>query len=298
MSSLPLESVSPQSSSLPSLPRVVSTRRPSSVSASSWLRGSYPAALGRRGRAIATGLVLPALLVVVWAIAAQAEWVAPQILPEPSLVLATGVELIASGQLQEALAVSFGRLVVGLLIGGGLGLAVGIAMGVSRRVEVYLGPTVRAFWLVPSLGWLPFFMLFFGIGETLKFVLIAKTCFLPLMINSFDGVRNVSHKYRDVARVLELDRLSTLRHVVLPAILPAVFNGFRLALSKGWKALILVEMIASAAGIGYLMTWGRKAFQLDIVLVTMVVIALAGWALDHAALALQKRHTAWAGATA
>ncbi|NYE22728.1 ABC transporter permease [Pigmentiphaga litoralis] len=287
MSSLPLGSVPLDSLTQPSAPLP-----------STWVRALRPSALNRRVRAVATGLLLPAMVVLLWAVAAHAEWVAPQILPDPSLVLATAVELMASGQLQQELAVSFGRLMVGLLIGGGLGLAVGIAMGVSRRVEVYLGPTVRAFWLVPSLGWLPFFMLFFGIGETLKFVLIAKTCFLPLMINSFDGVRNVSLNYRDVARVLELDRWSTLRHVVLPAILPAVFNGFRLALSKGWKALILVEMIASAAGIGYLMTWGRKAFQLDIVLVTMVVIALAGWALDYAAMALQKRHTAWAGATA
>ena len=283
MSSLPLSPSTPGAR----VPLAISVARPFSLTA--W-RG--------RTAAIATGLIFPALLIVVWAIAAHFEWVAPQILPEPGLVLGTAIELIESGQLQQELAVSFGRLLVGLLIGGGLGLGVGIAMGLSRRIEVYLGPTVRAFWLVPSLGWLPFFMLFFGIGETLKFVLIAKTCFLPLMINSFDGVRNLSQKYRDVARVLELDRWSTLRYVILPAILPTVFNGFRLALSKGWKALILVEMIASAAGIGYLMTWGRKAFQLDIVLVTMVVIAIAGWVLDYGALALQKRFTGWAGQTA
>ncbi|HUD86705.1 MAG TPA: ABC transporter permease subunit, partial [Xanthobacteraceae bacterium] len=181
-----------------------------------------------------------------------------------------------------------------LVLVGSAGLAIGILMGLSPTAEAYLAPTVRAIWLVPSLGWLPFFMLVFGIGETLKVVLIAKACFLPLMVNGFDGVRNVPRKHHEVARMLELGRIDTMRFVVLPAILPFVLNGFRLALSKGWQVLVLVEMIASAAGIGYLMTWGRKSFQLDIVLVTMAVIAAVGWLLDRAALTVQTRATAWA----
>jgi sulfonate transport system permease protein len=93
--------------------------------------------------------------------------------------------------------------------------------------------------------------------------------------------------------VLELGSFDAARFVILPAIVPSVLNGFRLALSKGWQVLVLVEMIASAAGIGYLMTWGRKAFQLDIVLVTIVVIGITGWVLDRAALAIQHHLAAW-----
>ena len=93
--------------------------------------------------------------------------------------------------------------------------------------------------------------------------------------------------------MLNLGRLDTLRFVILPAILPAVLTGFRLALSKGWQVLVLVEMIASAAGIGYLMTWGRKSFQLDVVLVTMLIIGLTGWLLDRTALVVQQRATPW-----
>jgi sulfonate transport system permease protein len=180
-----------------------------------------------------------------------------------------------------------------LLLGGSAGLALGLAMGLSRTTETYLAPTVRAIWLVPALGWLPFFMLVFGIGETLKVALIAKACFLPMMINSFDGVRNIPRKHFEVARMLELGPLDTVRLVVWPALLPAILNGFRLALSKGWQVLVLVEMIASAAGIGYLMTWGRKSFQLDVVLVTIIVIGVTGWVLDRAAQAVQQRSTAW-----
>jgi sulfonate transport system permease protein len=242
---------------------------------------------------ITVALFLPLGLLVLWSLAARYEWMSPQILPAPSIVWATAVELVASGQLQAELLVSIGRVAGGLLIGGSLGLAVGLLTGLSRTAEAYLAPTVRAVLLVPSLAWLPFFMLVFGIGEALKLVMIAKACFLPMLVNSFDGVRNISPKHHEVRRLLELDRRDTLRFVVLPAVLPSLLNGFRLALSKGWQVLVLVEMIASAAGIGYLMTWGRKSFQLDVVLVTMVVIGAVGWLLDRVATAAQERATAW-----
>ena len=258
----------------------------------------FPSALAalivRRFALITTALVLPAAIVAVWSLAARYQLMAPQILPAPSIVWDTALGLIGSGQLFSELAVSLLRLVTGLAIGGVGGLLVGLLMGLSKTAEAYLAPTVRAVWLVPSLGWLPFFMLMFGIGETLKVALIAKACFLPLMINSFDGVRAVSPKHREVARTLELGPLDTLRFVILPAALPHLLTGFRLSLSKGWQVLILVEMIASAAGIGFLMTWGRKSFQLDIVLVTMVLIGALGWLMDRGAVAVQSRYAAWA----
>jgi sulfonate transport system permease protein len=251
------------------------------------------AGAGNRARRIVTALLLPCMLLAAWSLAARYELVAPQILPGPAVVWATAIDLLASGQLRSELLVSLLRLAAGLLIGGAAGLAAGIGMGLSRTAEAYLAPTVRAMWLVPALGWLPFFMLVFGIGEELKIVLIAKACFLPMMVNSFDGVRTMPLKHQEVARMLNLGRLDTLRFVVVPAILPAVLTGFRLALSKGWQVLVLVEMIASAAGIGYLMTWGRKSFQLDVVLVTMLIIGITGWLLDRIALVVQQRATPW-----
>jgi len=248
---------------------------------------------GRIAGNFAVALILPAALVLAWSLAVRAELLAPQILPAPSLVWQTGLDLLLSGQLLHELGISLARVAAGVLIGGLAGLAFGVAFGLSRTFEAYVAPTVKAIFLVPSLGWLPFFMLVLGIGETLKIVLIAKTCFLPLMVGVFEAIRALPEKYSDVARVLELDRRARLRFIVLPAVLPAIATGFRLTLSKGWKALILVEMLASAAGIGYLMMWGRKSFQLDVVFATMVVIGLVGWALDHGLLRLQNRTTRW-----
>jgi sulfonate transport system permease protein len=254
----------------------------------------HASAVLRRAGPLLTALPLPLAIFAAWSLTVRYQLVAPQILPAPSVVGTTAIELIRSGQLQSELAVSLFRLAAGLVIGAAGGLAVGLAMGLSTTAEDYLAPTVRAIWLVPSLGWLPFFMLIFGIGEALKIVLIAKACFLPMMVNSFDGVRGVSPKHRDVARMLELGRFDTLRFVIVPSLLPHLLTGLRLSLSKGWQVLVLVEMIASAAGIGYLMTWGRKSFQLDIVLVTMLLIGVVGWLLDRAALLVQTRATAWA----
>src|SRR3984957_8729150 len=146
-------------------------------------------------RRAATALLLPLVLLATWSLVARYELVAPQILPCPSIVWATAIDLLASGQLQSELLVSLMRVAAGLSIGGAAGLAAGIGMGLSRTAEAYLAPTLRAIWLVPALGWLPFFMLVFGIGEELKIVLIAKACFLPAMVNSFDGVRTIPRRH-------------------------------------------------------------------------------------------------------
>ena len=243
--------------------------------------------------AVALGLSLPIFIIGLWSLAVHLELLAPQILPAPSLVWSTTWDLLRSGDLLSELSVSFARLAAGLAVGGLLGLAFGLLFGLSRTAELYFGGTIRAIFLVPSLGWLPFFMLLFGIGETLKFVLIAKTCFLPLMVHVSSALRTQPTKYQDVVRCLELDRWSRYRFVILPSIVPALSVALRQALSKGWKALILVEMISSAAGIGYLMMWGRKSFQLDVVFATMIVIALVGLLFDRVVVGLQHRFATW-----
>lgn len=249
--------------------------------------------LGRHGPAIALGLVVPVSLLLFWSHAVRQEWLAEQILPAPSLVWETTRGLIASGELQAELLVSLGRVAAGVAVGGGLGLLFGLAFGLSRTLDIYVAPTVRAICLVPSLGWLPFFMLLFGIGEALKIILISKTCFLPLMVSAYEGIRHRPRKYDEVAAALELPWLTRVRVVIWPSILPSILTGLRLALSKGWKALILVEMISSAAGLGYLMMWGRKAFQLDVVFATIIVIGIVGWLLDWALFRAQREATGW-----
>lgn len=259
-------------------------------------RGSWAFAIPRLpgwASKVLLGIAVPLALLALWAYAVQQEWLSEQILPDPRLVYETTLDLFLTGELPHELAVSLGRVVAGLAAGGGLGLLFGLAFGLFRPLDIYVAPTVRAICLVPSLGWLPFFMLLFGIGEALKIILIAKTCFFPLMVSAYEGIRSRPRKYDDVANALELSHFAHARFVVWPSILPAILTGLRQAMSRGWKVLILVEMISSAAGLGYLMMWGRKAFQLDVVFATIIIIGLVGWALDFALAKFQYRITGW-----
>ncbi|WP_349571351.1 ABC transporter permease [Azotobacter salinestris] len=247
----------------------------------------------RRVAAGAATLLLPALLLVVWQIAVERHWVSAQILPPPSRVLETFGELWASGDLWFQLSTSLQRVLIGSLIGGALGLLLGLAMGLSRQAEAYLLPLFQALSQVPVLGWIPLLMMLVGIDEALKYLVIAKAVLVPLTLNTFSGIRSIPPSYLEVARVYRLGLLLRLRRVILPAALPSIFTGVRFALTKGWIALVTVELLASSEGIGYLMVDGRQMFQLDLVIVAMLVIGLVGLVLDQGLALIETRLQRW-----
>lgn len=238
-------------------------------------------------------LMLPLALLLASQIAAAKAWLAPQILPSPQTVWLTFLDLVASGDIATGLLISLRRILVGFAIGATAGLGVGIALGRSARLEQYVGPSLRAVAQVPSLGWLPFFMLLFGIGETLNYVVIAKACFVPIALNTAAGIRNLPVPYVEVARVLRLRPSTLVFRLILPGALPTIFSGVRLALSHAWIAMVVVEMLAGTAGVGYMMTWGRTLFQLDIVIVGMIVIGIIGFLMDAGLRHVERRLQRW-----
>jgi sulfonate transport system permease protein len=240
--------------------------------------------------------LLPLSLLLLWQVATSAGWLAPQILPSPATVGATFVDLVTGGDILEGLAISLHRIVVGFVIGAATGLAAGIALGRSAKVEQYFGPSLRAIAQVPSLGWLPFLMLIFGLGETLNYVIIAKACFVPIAINTSAGIRNLPVSHLEMARALRLRRSTMMWRVVIPGALPSVFSGVRLALSHAWIAMVVVEMLADTAGIGYLMTWGRTLFQIDVVIVGMILIGVIGYLMDRGLRSIERRLQRWRAA--
>lgn len=238
-------------------------------------------------------LALPAAVLIAWQIAASLQLLPVQILPPPSLVAATAIDLVRGGEILDGLRISVWRIGVGFAIGAGSGLAFGALLGLSRTVEDYVGPTFKLLAQIPSLGWLPILMLILGLDETLKFVLIAKASFVPTVIATSESVKQIPPQYRDVARVLQLPLQSYLRRLVLPATIPGIFGGLRTALSHAWIALIVVEMLAATEGVGYMMVWGRTLFQIDIVIVGMVVIGLIGLAMDTGLSRIERRLRLW-----
>lgn len=237
--------------------------------------------------------LLPLALLLLWQVATSAGWLAPQILPTPLTVGSTFIDLVTSGDIVTGLAISLRRIAVGFAFGATIGLVLGIALGRSKHAEQYLGPSLRAFAQVPSLGWLPFLMLIFGLGETLNYVIIAKACFVPIALNTSAGIRNLSSRHLEMARALRLRRSTMLLRVVLPGALPSIFSGVRLALSHAWIAMVVVEMLADTAGVGYMMTWGRTLFQIDIVIVGMIVIGVIGFLMDSGLRRVERRLQRW-----
>lgn len=232
------------------------------------------------GRA-AAGLIAPLLLLGLWQAARSFDLVAEQVLPAPALVWQTLTDVIASGELSENLSISLLRVATGFIIGATLGLLLGSAMGLSGRVERVFRPSLILIAIIPVVGWLPLLMLLLGIGEALKITVIAKAAFTPVVLATMNGFRHVPRAYFEVGRVYRLNRWQVLRRIMLPATLLPVFTGLRNGLTTAWVTLVVVEMLASTEGVGYLMVWGRQLFQLDLMLAMMVVIGAIGYVMDR-----------------
>lgn len=245
-------------------------------------------------RRFAVPLVLPAALLVLWQIASSQGWLAPQILPAPAIVLGTFVDLMRSGEILAGLRISLWRISMGLAIGVSVGLALGILIGVSQQARAYLEPTLRALFAIPTLGWIPILILVFGIEEALKVFIVAKAVLVPIVINTAEGIRNIPASYQEVADTLRLCPSTRLFKLILPASLPTIFTGLRLAVSSAFIALIVVEMLAAAEGVGYMMTWGRTLFQIDIVIVGMIVVGVIGFGLDAGLRRVERKISRWA----
>ncbi|WP_314387713.1 ABC transporter permease subunit [Pseudomonas brenneri] len=236
--------------------------------------------------------LLPLTLFTLWWLASRNHWMSEQILPAPSLVWSSAVEL-AGGELWSHLAISLQRLFWGLLAGVGAGALLGALLGFSARVERLVFPTFSALSQVPTLAWIPLFMVFFGIGETLKLVVLVKAIVVPVTLHTLVGVRDAQPGLREAARVLRLPSHLLIHRLILPAALPAFMAGVRLALAAGWTSLLAVELLASSEGIGYLMVWARQLFMLDIVFVCIVVIGVLGVVMDRGIGWLDRKWVHW-----
>ncbi|WP_447801748.1 ABC transporter permease [Pseudomonas serbica] len=236
--------------------------------------------------------LLPVSLFALWWLASRNQWMSEQILPAPSLVWNSALEL-SHAELWSHLWISLQRLFWGLLAGIAAGAILGAALGFSRTLERLVFPTFAGLAQVPTLAWIPLFMVFFGIGEVLKLVVLIKAIVVPVTLHTLVGVRDAQPKLREAAAVLRLPPRLLIRRLVLPAALPAFMAGVRLALAAGWTSLLAVELLASSEGIGYLMVWARQLFMLDIVFVCIVVIGLIGVAMDRGIGLLDKKLVHW-----
>ena len=243
------------------------------------------------------GLTLPLAAIALLEIAVRLGWLPAHQMPAPSEILLT-LQDLAAGSLWSHIGASLARVLGGFAIGASLALLVAAWVGLSREAEAYLEPTFAALRAIPSLAWVPLLLLWLGIDETSKIVLIAIGAFFPVYLNSVAAIRNIDRKLVEVGQMYGFGPARLARRILLPAALPGLFTGLRSGLSLSWMFLVAAELIAATRGLGYLLSDGRETSRPDLVLAAIIVLALLGKLSDGLLAALEQRYLAWRDAFA
>jgi sulfonate transport system permease protein len=252
------------------------------------------APLARRLRAPSpAGVVFPAALLAVWAVVAHFGWASPQVLPSPLQVASDLYQLAASGKLAGHVAATLQRVALGFAFGAGAATLAGGLTGYSPRWRAYLDPTLQALKAVPSLAWVPLFILWFGIFETSKVALIAAGVFFPVYLNLMTGVRNVDRKLVEVGLINNLGAFALVRRILAPAAAPSYFAGLRTGLAVGWMFVIAAELMGASRGLGFLMLDSEMTGRPSVIIGALILFALLGKASDAALVAVEQRLLAW-----
>ncbi len=235
----------------------------------------------------------PLALLVLWQIGCSTGLISSRTLAAPSQVIASFVDLTADGSLQHHLLVSLGRVVKGmalaLVMGGGLALL----SGLSRTGEYVIDAPMQMLRTLPVLALIPFFIIWFGIGELPKVALVAVAAVFPIYLTLYSGIRGVDPKLVELAKVIELSRGALIRHVILPGALPTALVGVRYSLGIAWLILVAAEQVNATSGIGYLMNDARDFMRIDVMVVGLLVYALLGLAVDILVRWLERRLLGW-----
>jgi sulfonate transport system permease protein len=236
---------------------------------------------------------LPVVLLVVWQVLSDQSVIRPTILPSPSTIGATALDLIRTGQLEKNMAISLWRVLQGFALGAGLGLILGLALGLSDRLKQFFQVITEFLRPIPTIAWVPVLILWMGIDEPSKITVIAIGSFWPVFLNTLQGVRQTHPHYLEVARVLEKSHWVLLTQVVLPSALPSIFTGLRIGMGIAWASVVGAELIAASSGIGYMILYAREVSQPDVMLAGVAAIGLTGLFIDFILQKLESHLLKW-----
>ncbi|GEK20845.1 ABC transporter permease [Cellulomonas xylanilytica] len=236
--------------------------------------------LDRRATRAVVGLLLPLLLLALWQWVTSAGIVASYQLPSPASVWNAAVDLAERNLLGPYVAISTQRVLIGFAIGSAIGLLLGAVVGLSRVGDALLAPTLGAIRAVPSLAWVPLLILWMKIGEDSKITLIAIGAFFPVYTTVASALRHVDRHLVEVGRAYGLRGVRLFSSVQLPAVLPSVVSGLRLALAQSWLFLVAAELIASSMGLGFLLMDSGNNGRVDRIILAIILLALLGKLTD------------------
>jgi len=235
----------------------------------------------------------PLGLLALWQIGCSSGWISDQTLAAPSQVIRSFIELTADGALQHHLLVSLGRVAKGmsiaLLVGGSLALLAGL----SRTGEYVIDAPMQMLRTLPVLALIPFFIIWFGIGETPKVALVAVAAVFPIYLTLYSGIRGVDPKLVELSKIIGLPRSALIWHVILPGALPTALVGVRYSLGISWLILVAAEQVNASSGIGSMMNDARDFLRIDILVVGLLIYAILGLVVDMFVRWLERRLLSW-----
>jgi ABC-type nitrate/sulfonate/bicarbonate transport system permease component len=233
-----------------------------------------------------------ALLLAIWFVASL--WVDNRhLMPGPQVVLPNVWELMVDGELLDQVGISMRRLGIGYGLAATLGLTLGILMTTVRAVEVVADPIVELIRPVSGIAWIPLFLAIFGVGDILPILVIFYAAFFPFVVNANAAFKRRPAKLVAAAQSLGAGRARIVREIVMPAAMPSLLTGARIALAFAWASIIAAELIGSSSGIGFSIEWNRKLLLTDKVLAWIVIVGVLGFLTDRAALWTEQRLTPW-----
>lgn len=226
------------------------------------------------------GFVVPSVLLLLWELLSRAGIIPANWLPAPTVVVGTIRDLFAGGELPGHIAVTIWRVIAGFVLGAVTATLLGVLTGSSPLTRRLLDPLLQSLRNIPSMAWVPLFLLWLGIHETSKIALIAAGVFFPVYLNLLSGILNVDRKLVEVGLVFRLSGGRLIRRIILPATLPAYIVGLRSGLGLGWMFVVAAEIMGASKGLGFLMIDGQMTGRPAIILASIILFALFGKLTD------------------
>jgi sulfonate transport system permease protein len=239
-------------------------------------RGRRP----RRWWTVVGGALIPVAILAVWWAVSAAGLLPAYRLPSPPAVVLAAVDLAERGLLLQDVGISVQRVLLGFALGSSIGLVLGALVGLSRTASVLLSPLIGALRAVPSLAWLPLISLYIGFGELPKVLLVTIGAAFPVFTTLASSLRHVDPHLVELGRAYGFGRLGLLSTVQLPAVIPSLVSGLRLALAQSWLFLVAAELLGSSMGLGFLLIDSSNNGRIDRLFLTIILLAVFGKVTD------------------
>ncbi|HMF66909.1 MAG TPA: ABC transporter permease [Phyllobacterium sp.] len=248
----------------------------------------------RRAVKIRRGLTIPVLLLVVWEVSSRSGLVDARFLPSLEDVFLTAKRELIDNDLVGELGVSLFRNVAGFLIGSVIGIAFATLLALSRPADAVITPTFNGLKQISLLAWIPLISIWFGFGEQAKIVFVALAAFIPVVLNTYEGMRNTPRDLIEVGQALRFTPLQRITRIFLPAALPSIATGVHLGLIYSWLATVGAEyFLAVGRGVGGLIIAGRERFDMALVMVGVIILGLVGFTLNRLAATAEAHLLRW-----